>query len=222
MVAFPGSLPAKRQPLHTGNPVRAGITRLPAPAERFATHSGALRVLVIGGSLGAHALNETVPAAVQQLASTDALQLYHQTGKDDVASVQAAYAAQGIDARVEAFVEDLYSDNGPCSHMPPDIWAGDLFTWQGMQDQCFGNNGYGAWCNPYTIEDEYWIDISCAKTSYIHNFMNKMSLNGVWLAHDYVVGAPPEAETMCNGGVTVEVGAGGLIELKDLLQQQIA
>jgi len=107
MVAFPGSLPAKYQPLHTGNPVRAGITRLPTPAERFATHSGALRVLVIGGSLGARALNETVPAAVQQLASADALQLYHQTGKDDVASVQAAYAAQGVDARVEAFVEDM-------------------------------------------------------------------------------------------------------------------
>jgi len=123
--------------------------------------------------------------------------------------------------RVEAFVEDLYTDNGPCSHMPPDIWAGDLFTWQGMQDQCFGNAGYGSWCVPYTIEDEYWIDISCAKTSYIHNFMNKMSLNGVWLAHDYVVGAPPEDETMCNGGVTVEVGAGGLIELKDFQVQTL-
>jgi len=107
MEAFPGSLPAKRRPLHTGNPVRAGITQLPAPAERFATHSGALRVLVIGGSLGARALNETVPAAVQQLASTESLQLYHQTGKDDVASVQAAYAAQGVDAQVEAFVEDM-------------------------------------------------------------------------------------------------------------------
>jgi len=107
MEAFPGSMPAKRHPLHTGNPVRTGITQLPAPAERFATRSGALRVLVIGGSLGARVLNETVPAAVQQLASADSLQLHHQTGKDDVASVQAAYAALGVDARVEAFVEDM-------------------------------------------------------------------------------------------------------------------
>ena len=107
MVAFPGSLPAKRNPQHTGNPVRTAITQVPAPAERFATRNGALRVLVIGGSLGARALNETLPAAVQQLASADALQLHHQTGKDDVEKVRAAYLQQGVDARVEAFVEDM-------------------------------------------------------------------------------------------------------------------
>jgi len=107
MEAFPGSLPAKYHPVHTGNPVRAGITQLPSPAARFAARSGALRVLVIGGSLGAHALNETVPAAVQQLAAGQSLQLYHQTGSADVASVQAAYAAFGMDARVDAFIEDM-------------------------------------------------------------------------------------------------------------------
>jgi len=107
MEAFPGSLPAKYHPVHTGNPVRAEITQLPSPAERFATRSGALRVLVIGGSLGAHALNETVPAAVRQLAAGQSLQLHHQTGRADVATVAAAYAAFGMDARVEAFVEDM-------------------------------------------------------------------------------------------------------------------
>ena len=107
MEAFPGSLPAKYHPLHTGNPVRAEITQLPSPAERFAARSGALRVLVIGGSLGAHALNETVPAAVQQLAAGQSLQLHHQTGSADVAMVAAAYAAFGTDARVDAFVEDM-------------------------------------------------------------------------------------------------------------------
>jgi len=107
MVAFPGSLPARHNPLHTGNPVRIAITQLPAPAERFAARDGALRVLVIGGSLGARALNETVPAAVAQLASAKALQLHHQTGKDDVEKVRAAYAAAGVDARVEAFIEDM-------------------------------------------------------------------------------------------------------------------
>jgi len=107
MEAFPGSLPAKYHPVHTGNPVRAEITQLPSPAERFAARSGALRVLVIGGSLGAHALNETVPAAVQQLAAGQSLQLHHQTGSADVAMVAAAYAAFGTDARVDAFVEDM-------------------------------------------------------------------------------------------------------------------
>jgi len=107
MEAFPGSLPARRHALHTGNPVRAEITRLPAPAERFAARSGALRVLVIGGSLGARALNEVMPAAVRQLAAGLQLQLHHQTGSADRASVQAAYAALDADARVDAFVEDM-------------------------------------------------------------------------------------------------------------------
>ena len=107
MEAFPGSLPAKRHPVHTGNPVRTEITKLPPPAERFASRSGALRVLVIGGSLGAHALNETVPAAVRQLAAGQSLQLHHQTGRADVETVRAAYAAFGMDARVEAFIEDM-------------------------------------------------------------------------------------------------------------------
>jgi UDP-N-acetylglucosamine--N-acetylmuramyl-(pentapeptide) pyrophosphoryl-undecaprenol N-acetylglucosamine transferase len=107
MEAFPGSLPAKRHPVHTGNPVRADITRLPEPVERFAGRSAALRVLVIGGSLGAHALNEVVPEAVRQASATQQLQLHHQTGSADVAAVQAAYAAIGADARVEAFVENM-------------------------------------------------------------------------------------------------------------------
>ena len=74
MEAFPGSMPAKYRPLHTGNPVRREITRLPEPAERLAQRQGALRVLVIGGSLGAHALNTTVPAAMARLSSGNSLQ----------------------------------------------------------------------------------------------------------------------------------------------------
>jgi UDP-N-acetylglucosamine--N-acetylmuramyl-(pentapeptide) pyrophosphoryl-undecaprenol N-acetylglucosamine transferase len=107
MEAFPGSLPAARRALHTGNPVRAGITRLPAPAERFAGRSGPLRVLVVGGSLGASALNTVVPAAVAQLAGQQQFELYHQTGRADAVAVAEAYKAAGIGARVEAFVEDM-------------------------------------------------------------------------------------------------------------------
>ena len=107
MEAFPGSLPARRHALHTGNPVRAEITRLPAPADRFASRTGALRVLVIGGSLGARALNEVMPVAVSQLPSVQPLQLHHQTGSADQASVQAAYTALGREARVDAFIDDM-------------------------------------------------------------------------------------------------------------------
>jgi UDP-N-acetylglucosamine--N-acetylmuramyl-(pentapeptide) pyrophosphoryl-undecaprenol N-acetylglucosamine transferase len=107
MEAFPGSLPARRNAVHTGNPVRAEITRLPAPSERFAGRSGALRVLVIGGSLGARALNEVMPAAVGQLAAEQLLQIHHQTGSADLESVRAAYASLAVDARADAFIEDM-------------------------------------------------------------------------------------------------------------------
>lgn len=105
MVAFPGALAAKYHPQHTGNPVRGAILRLAAPAERYAARSGALRVLVVGGSLGAHALNRIVPAAVAQL--QEAPEVYHQTGQQDAGAVRDAYASAGVEARVEAFIEDM-------------------------------------------------------------------------------------------------------------------
>jgi UDP-N-acetylglucosamine--N-acetylmuramyl-(pentapeptide) pyrophosphoryl-undecaprenol N-acetylglucosamine transferase len=105
MVAFPGSLKEKYRPLHTGNPVRGPILKLAAPAERLAGRSGALRVLVVGGSLGAHALNTVVPAAIAQLSAQP--DVYHQTGRQDLEAVRASYAAAGIGARVEPFIEDM-------------------------------------------------------------------------------------------------------------------
>ncbi len=105
MVAFPGALDAKYHPLHTGNPVRGAILRLHPPAQRYAGRSGALRVLVVGGSLGAHALNRVIPEAVAQLGEVP--ELYHQTGVQDIEMVRAAYARAGIAARVEPFIEDM-------------------------------------------------------------------------------------------------------------------
>ena len=107
MEAFPGSLPDKRHPVHTGNPVRSEITRLAEPSTRFASRSGPLQVLVIGGSLGATALNTAVPEAVRQLSADRQPVLHHQTGAADEAAVRAAYAAAGIEAQVEAFIEDM-------------------------------------------------------------------------------------------------------------------
>jgi len=107
MEAFPGSLPAKYRPVHTGNPVRREITRLSEPAERLAQRQGALRVLVIGGSLGAHALNTIVPAAMRCLSSGNSCSVRHQTGAAEVDSVQQAYAAAGVDAQVSAFIDDM-------------------------------------------------------------------------------------------------------------------
>jgi UDP-N-acetylglucosamine--N-acetylmuramyl-(pentapeptide) pyrophosphoryl-undecaprenol N-acetylglucosamine transferase len=105
MVAFPGSLAQRHRPVHTGNPIRGAITGLAAPAERFEGRSGPLRILVVGGSLGASALNSVVPAAIAQLASCP--ELYHQTGSHDIEQVRNAYTAAGIEAQVEPFIEDM-------------------------------------------------------------------------------------------------------------------
>ena len=107
MEAFPGSLPVRYHAVHTGNPVRAAITRLPAPVERLGGREGAMRVLVIGGSLGASALNKVVPQALAAMPAAGMPEVYHQTGSAEADAVRAAYNEAGIEARVEAFVEDM-------------------------------------------------------------------------------------------------------------------
>ncbi len=105
--AFPGSLPAARHAVHTGNPVRATISAVPDPARRLPGHTGALHLLVIGGSLGAQALNQVVPQAVARLPLAARPQIHHQTGAADEAGVRARYRELDCTARVEAFVEDM-------------------------------------------------------------------------------------------------------------------
>jgi UDP-N-acetylglucosamine--N-acetylmuramyl-(pentapeptide) pyrophosphoryl-undecaprenol N-acetylglucosamine transferase len=104
---FPGSMPASRHAVAVGNPVRAGIAALAAPEIRFANRSGTLRLLVIGGSLGAQALNRVVPRAIARLPATMRPQVHHQTGQAQVAGVQQRYRELGCDALVEAFIEDM-------------------------------------------------------------------------------------------------------------------
>jgi UDP-N-acetylglucosamine--N-acetylmuramyl-(pentapeptide) pyrophosphoryl-undecaprenol N-acetylglucosamine transferase len=91
----------------TGNPVRAEIETLPAPAERFATRSGPLRLLVVGGSLGAQVLNETLPAALALMDAARRPSVTHQTGSAQVDSVRAAYAKADIAADVRPFIDDM-------------------------------------------------------------------------------------------------------------------
>ena len=107
MVAFPGALPAKRRPVHTGNPVRGKILSVPEPATRLAERAGALRLLVVGGSLGARALNDTLPAALAQATQSHAFEVRHQTGRNDTERVAAAYREAGIAADVQPFIEDM-------------------------------------------------------------------------------------------------------------------
>jgi len=90
-----------------GNPVRPEIASLAPPAERFAARSGALRLLVIGGSLGAQALNEVIPQAMGLLGESEQPQIVHQAGEKHIEALKANYAAAGIQAHCVPFIDDM-------------------------------------------------------------------------------------------------------------------
>ncbi len=93
--------------LVTGNPVRSEIAAVPVPAQRFAGRTGPLNLLVIGGSLGAQVLNETVPAALARLPVERRPRVVHQCGAGHVETVQAAYRRAGVDADILPFIDDI-------------------------------------------------------------------------------------------------------------------
>lgn len=107
MEAFPSAFGARFKPIQTGNPVREDIAALDGPEQRLSHRSGSVRILVVGGSLGAQALNQTVPAALEQLDTSECPQVWHQTGKAMLDETCADYENRQITARVDAFIEDM-------------------------------------------------------------------------------------------------------------------
>ncbi len=112
LTGFPGALPGET----TGNPVRAELARVPAPAVRFAGRTGPLRILVVGGSLGAQALNTVVPQALallrERAPAAEAPQVVHQAGEQHIDALRAAYAQAGVTADCRAFIADMATAYG--------------------------------------------------------------------------------------------------------------
>ncbi|MBN2885336.1 MAG: undecaprenyldiphospho-muramoylpentapeptide beta-N-acetylglucosaminyltransferase [Chromatiaceae bacterium] len=104
---FPGTFPAARGAEPSGNPVRRAILELPPPVARWAARVGPLRLLVLGGSLGAQALNTTLAPALARLSADARPQVRHQAGERTLEEARAAYAAAGVEAEVSAFIEDM-------------------------------------------------------------------------------------------------------------------
>ncbi|KAB8042947.1 undecaprenyldiphospho-muramoylpentapeptide beta-N-acetylglucosaminyltransferase [Janthinobacterium aquaticum] len=105
---FPADFgPAAGKAVVTGNPVREEILAMPAPAERFVGRSGPLRILVVGGSLGAKALNDALPAALALMPQASRPQVTHQSGKKNIDALHAAYAQAGVTAKVVDFIDDM-------------------------------------------------------------------------------------------------------------------
>jgi UDP-N-acetylglucosamine--N-acetylmuramyl-(pentapeptide) pyrophosphoryl-undecaprenol N-acetylglucosamine transferase len=102
MVGFPGALKGAEW---TGNPVREAIAAIAPPEERFQGRSGPLRLLVVGGSLGAQGLNEALPKAIALLPEKPAV--VHQAGEKHLDALKAGYAAAGVQGELVAFIDDM-------------------------------------------------------------------------------------------------------------------
>ncbi len=112
LLGFPGALGGKHasKAQWVGNPLRDDLVAVALPNERFSGRSGPLRLLVLGGSLGAVALNERVPAALALLPSEKRPHVTHQAGEKHVEALRRAYADAGIDAECIAFIADIAHD----------------------------------------------------------------------------------------------------------------
>jgi UDP-N-acetylglucosamine--N-acetylmuramyl-(pentapeptide) pyrophosphoryl-undecaprenol N-acetylglucosamine transferase len=110
--AFPGSFGAEVGAEISGNPVRREIVDLPTPVERFANHTGALRLLVLGGSLGARALNQTLPKALALLPPQQRPEVRHQAGEKLYEEAVAAYRSAGVSAEIKPFEKDMAAAYG--------------------------------------------------------------------------------------------------------------
>jgi len=104
--AFPNVLPKSKW---IGNPLRTAFLQQRPPQERFAGRTGPLKLLVIGGSLGAKALNDVVPRALALFAPHERPQVLHQGGTRQIDELRANYAASGVQADLTPFIEDTAS-----------------------------------------------------------------------------------------------------------------
>jgi len=107
LTGFPDTFGGNRRARWTGNPVRAEIAALPVPAGRYGGRAGPLSLLVVGGSLGAKALNDVVPQALARLAPADRPRVVHQSGVQHVSALEAAYREAGVAATVTPFIDDM-------------------------------------------------------------------------------------------------------------------
>jgi UDP-N-acetylglucosamine--N-acetylmuramyl-(pentapeptide) pyrophosphoryl-undecaprenol N-acetylglucosamine transferase len=92
-----------------GNPLRAAFTRQAAPSERFVGRTGPLRLLVVGGSLGAQALNDIVPRALALIPRSNRPVVTHQSGATQIDALRANYQAAGVQAELTPFIDDTAS-----------------------------------------------------------------------------------------------------------------
>lgn len=105
--AFPGAFPECSEKDTIGNPVRGPILELAEPQQRMEGRSGPIRLLVVGGSLGAQAINQRVPEALADLSVDQRPEVWHQTGPMHLQSTQETYQSLGVEAQVVPFIDRM-------------------------------------------------------------------------------------------------------------------
>jgi UDP-N-acetylglucosamine--N-acetylmuramyl-(pentapeptide) pyrophosphoryl-undecaprenol N-acetylglucosamine transferase len=112
LAGFPAAFRRSTAVIWTGNPVRAEISALPGPGERYAKRTGPLRLTVVGGSLGAQPLNTVVPQALALLPEPARPIVTHQSGARHVANVEANYRSAAVTATIVPFIADMAAQYG--------------------------------------------------------------------------------------------------------------
>lgn len=107
LVAFPEAFSGNIKAIYTGNPIRESISRLPEPNIRYAEHADNIKLLVLGGSLGAKYLNENIPASLSFLSEGQKIDIWHQAGKGKHIETKNAYKQKNIKAKVDEFIIDM-------------------------------------------------------------------------------------------------------------------
>lgn len=105
--AFPGSFGPSSKAVCVGNPVRKDLRDIAEPVGRVMAHGGRPRLLVLGGSLGALAINECVPLALARMESEKRPEVWHQSGKRHLDVTEAAYRENGVEGTVSAFIDHM-------------------------------------------------------------------------------------------------------------------
>lgn len=106
--AFPAAFSDSRlKPRWVGNPLRAAFLNLPDPATRYGKRQGPLRLLVLGGSLGARTLNDIVPKALGLMSPQERPVVTHQSGQKNIEELRANYGAVAVQAELKPFIDDI-------------------------------------------------------------------------------------------------------------------
>jgi UDP-N-acetylglucosamine--N-acetylmuramyl-(pentapeptide) pyrophosphoryl-undecaprenol N-acetylglucosamine transferase len=114
LTGFPGSIKDKKKVVFSGNPVRNEISQLDTPDNRYEGRSGNLKLLIIGGSLGAQALNTIVPQALKLIPDSVRPLVIHQAGGKNLETLNKNYVEAGVEGELVVFIEDMAVQYSEC------------------------------------------------------------------------------------------------------------